>query len=204
MGTASGDETLLWEPSEELKQQATLTRYMQWLEREKGLYVRDQEELWHWSVSHLEDFWASIWDFFSVKASRPYTSVLADRKMPGAQWFGGAELNYAEQVFRNASVGYPALLFQTRAAPASCSLVGGIVAQRGFGGQCAASPWGKAGGPGRVLHGQSPGNGDCISGLCEHRGGLVELPPGLWHEQRDRTLPTDRAQGALCRGWLPI
>ena len=79
MGTASGDETLLWEPSEELKQQATLTRYMQWLEREKGLYVRDQEELWHWSVSHLEDFWASIWDFFSVKASRPYTSVLADR-----------------------------------------------------------------------------------------------------------------------------
>ncbi len=117
MGTASGDETLLWEPSEELKQQATLTRYMQWLEREKGLYVRDQEELWHWSVSHLEDFWASIWDFFSVKASRPYTSVLADRKMPGAQWFGGAELNYAEQVFRNASVVYPALLFQSERHP---------------------------------------------------------------------------------------
>ena len=117
MGTASGDETLLWEPSEELKQQATLTRYMQWLEREKGLHVRDQEELWHWSVSHLEEFWASIWDFFSVKASRPYTSVLADRKMPGAQWFGGAELNYAEQVFRNASVGYPALLFQSERHP---------------------------------------------------------------------------------------
>ena len=117
MGTASGDETLLWEPSEELKQQATLTRYMHWLEREKGLHVRDQEELWHWSVSHLEDFWASIWDFFSVKASRPYTSVLADRKMPGAQWFGGAELNYAEQVFRNASVGYPALLFQSERHP---------------------------------------------------------------------------------------
>ena len=117
MGTASGDETLLWEPSEELKQQATLTRYMHWLEREKGLHVRDQEELWHWSVSHLEDFWASIWDFFSVKASRPYTSVLADRKMPGAQWFGGAELNYAEQVFRNASVGHPALLFQSERHP---------------------------------------------------------------------------------------
>ena len=117
MGTASGDETLLWEPSEELKQQATLTRYMHWLEREKGLHVRDQEELWHWSVSHLEEFWASIWDFFSVKASRPYTSVLADRKMPGAQWFPGAELNYAEQVFRNASVGHPALLFQSERHP---------------------------------------------------------------------------------------
>src|SRR5438105_1288277 len=113
MGTASGDETLLWEPSEELKQQATLTRYMQWLEREKGLYMGDQEELWHWSVDHLEDFWASIWDFFAVKASQPYTSILADRKMPGAKWFLGAELNYAEQVFRNASSSHPALLFQS-------------------------------------------------------------------------------------------
>src|SRR5205814_4060734 len=102
MGTASGDETLLWEPSEELKQQATLTRYMHWLEREKGLHIRDQEELSHWSVSHLEEFWASIWDFFSVKASWPYTSGLADGTMPGAQWFPGAERTYAEPVFRTA------------------------------------------------------------------------------------------------------
>ena len=107
----------LWEPSEELKQQATLTRYMHWLEREKGLHVRDQEQLWHWSVSHLEDFWASIWDFFAVKASRPYTSVLADRKMPGARWFPGTELNYAQQVFRNATPDHPALLFQSERHP---------------------------------------------------------------------------------------
>jgi len=112
-----GDGTLLWEPSGELKQQATLTLYMHWLEREKGLHFRDQEELWQWSVSHLEDFWVSIWDFFSVKASRLYTSVLADRKMPGAQWFPGAELNYAEQVFRNASPDRPALLFQSERHP---------------------------------------------------------------------------------------
>jgi len=90
---------------------------MHWLEREKGLHVRDQEELWHWSVSHLEEFWASIWDFFAVKASRPYTSVLADRKMPGARWFPGTALNYAEQVFRNATPDHPALLFQSERHP---------------------------------------------------------------------------------------
>lgn len=117
METPAGDGTLLWEPSEELKQQAALTRYMQWLEREKGLRFSDQEALWEWSVNHLEDFWASIWDFFAVKASRPYTSVLADRTMPGARWFSGAELNYAEQVFRNATPDRPALLFQSERHP---------------------------------------------------------------------------------------
>src|SRR6266480_5449770 len=117
MNTPVGDGMLLWEPSEELQQQATLTRYMQWLEQEKELHFRDQEELWEWSVNHLEDFWASIWHFFAVKASRPYTSVLSDRNMPGARWFPGAELNYAEQVFRKASPNHPALLFQTERHP---------------------------------------------------------------------------------------
>jgi acetoacetyl-CoA synthetase len=117
METPVGDGTLLWEPSEELKQQATLTRYMQWLERENGLRFGDQEALWEWSVNHLEDFWASIWDFFAVKASKPYTRVLADRKMPGARWFPGTALNYAEQVFGNATPDHPALLFQSERHP---------------------------------------------------------------------------------------
>jgi len=117
METPVGDGTLLWEPSEELKQQATLTRYMQWLEHEKGLRFSDQEALWEWSVNHLEDFWASIWNFFAVKASKPYTRVLADRNMPGARWFPGTELNYAEQVFRNVSPSRRALLFQSEQHP---------------------------------------------------------------------------------------
>jgi acetoacetyl-CoA synthetase len=111
--TPIGDGILLWEPSEELKQQATLARYMQWLEREKGLRFSDQEALWAWSVNHLEDFWASTWEFFAVKASRPYARLLADRNMPGARWFAGAEFNYAEQVFRNATPDHPTLLFQS-------------------------------------------------------------------------------------------
>ncbi len=117
MATSFGDGALLWEPSEQMKQQATLTRYMQWLEQTKGLSLHSQEELWQWSVDHLEDFWASIWDFFHIKASKPYQTVLVERKMPGAQWFTGAELNYAEHVFRNATSTRPAVLFQSERHP---------------------------------------------------------------------------------------
>lgn len=68
-------------------------------------------KLWEWSVNNLTDFWASIWDYFEVKASEPYHSVLAERKMPGAKWFSGAILNYAEHIFRKASPERPALIF---------------------------------------------------------------------------------------------
>jgi len=117
MATSIKDGTLLWEPSEETKQQSTLMRYIQWLESTKGLKFHTQEELWEWSVNNLEDFWASIWDFFHIQASKPYSTVLTERKMPGARWFPGAELNYAEHVFRNASTDRPALIFQSEQQP---------------------------------------------------------------------------------------
>src|SRR5712691_10178682 len=103
----------LWTPSEETKQQANVTHYMHWLAREKGLHFLNREELWQWSVDHLEDFWASIWEYFQIKASVPSSTVLVERTMPGAQWFPGAKLNYAEHVFRNASPERPALLFRS-------------------------------------------------------------------------------------------
>src|SRR6266702_3426512 len=190
METPVGDGTLLWEPSEELKQQATLTRYMQWLEHEKGLRFSDQEALWEWSVNHLEDFWASIWNFFAVKASKPYTRVLADRNMPGARWFPGTELNYAEQVFRNVSPSRRALLFQSEQHPLQ------EVSWEELARQAGRSACG--------LHAQHSRNGDRISGLCEHRRDLVELSPRLRHEQCDRALQTDRAESPLCRGWVSI
>ncbi|GAC1346647.1 MAG: acetoacetate--CoA ligase [Ktedonobacteraceae bacterium] len=113
MAPSIQDGMLLWEPSEALKQQSTLRRYMQWLKDEKGLELSTQEDLWKWSVNNLTDFWASMWNFFTIKASQAYTTVLADRKMPGAQWFPGAQLNYAEHVFRNATSERPAFLFQS-------------------------------------------------------------------------------------------
>jgi acetoacetyl-CoA synthetase len=90
----------LWEPSRESIERATMTRYMRWLAAERGRSFDGYESLWEWSVSELEEFWASIWDFFDVRASAPYSAVLAERAMPGAKWFAGAELNFAEHVFR--------------------------------------------------------------------------------------------------------
>ncbi len=117
MATPVTEGMLLWEPSEEVKNHSNMRRYMQWLEREKGLHFNTPDELWAWSVEKLEDFWASMWDYFQIRASKPYQTVLAERKMPGAQWFVGAELNYAEHVFRNMTSERPALIFQSETQP---------------------------------------------------------------------------------------
>ena len=58
------------------------------------------DDLWKWSVSDLDGFWGAVWDFFDVIADEPYTEVLADRSMPGATWFPGTRLNYAEHALR--------------------------------------------------------------------------------------------------------
>src|SRR5919202_6433387 len=86
--------TKLWEPPAELVESCLMTRYMRWLDRGFETY----DELWRFSVEDLEGFWASIWEYFQVGAD--YEQVLADRSMPGAKWFTGAEVNYAEHAFR--------------------------------------------------------------------------------------------------------
>jgi acetoacetyl-CoA synthetase len=97
---------LLWEPSAEALQRADMTHYMRWLDRDFASY----DELWRWSVGDLEGFWESLWEYFGVKASRPYERVLGRREMPGAEWFRGAELNYAEHIFRMAADDRPAIV----------------------------------------------------------------------------------------------
>jgi acetoacetyl-CoA synthetase len=76
-----------------------MTGYMRWLERERGLRFDGYHDLWRWSVEDLEGFWGSIWDFFEVRADGAYERVLGSHEMPGATWFAGASLNYAEHVF---------------------------------------------------------------------------------------------------------
>ncbi|MBC7373649.1 MAG: acetoacetate--CoA ligase, partial [Frankiales bacterium] len=75
----------------------------------QGFAPDDYEALWRWSVEHLEDFWAAVWDEFDIRASAPYDQVLTTRQMPGARWFPGARLNLADQVLRWTGVA-PALL----------------------------------------------------------------------------------------------
>ncbi|MDQ4041533.1 MAG: acetoacetate--CoA ligase, partial [Actinomycetota bacterium] len=108
---AGGDRgELLWSPSEERIEGATLTRYTRWLAQTRGLSFDGYGELWEWSVGDLEAFWASIWEFCEVRAAAPYERVLGSREMPGAEWFPGARLNYAEHVFARARAGEPAIV----------------------------------------------------------------------------------------------
>jgi len=71
-------------------------QYVAWLRRERGLMVEDYDDLWAWSVDDLEGFWSSVWQFTGVRAHSPYRRVIGSRSMPGATWFEGARLNYAE------------------------------------------------------------------------------------------------------------
>jgi acetoacetyl-CoA synthetase len=100
----------LWDPPAELVERSRMTEFMRWLEAERGLRFSGYEELWRWSVTDLEAFWASIWDFFEVQADGGYDRVLASREMPGAEWFAGTSLNYAEHVFAGKDDAEPAIL----------------------------------------------------------------------------------------------
>jgi acetoacetyl-CoA synthetase len=90
---------LLWRPSAERAERATIARFARAVGREG-----DYDALWRWSVEDLEGFWGAIWEFFDVQASEPYERVLGRREMPGAEWFPGSRLSYAEHFFRGREV----------------------------------------------------------------------------------------------------
>jgi len=94
MAPVIGD--VLWTPPADVRATTEIGRYLDWLRDERGRDLAGYDELWRWSVGDLEGFWGSVWDFFGVKAHAPYERVLAARQMPGAEWFPGARLNYAE------------------------------------------------------------------------------------------------------------
>ena len=98
-----------------------ILHYTRWLEATRGLAfdpttTAGYDALWRWSVGDLTAFWASIWDYFDVQSPTPWQTVLVDEVMPGARWFPGAQVNYAQQVMRHAdaahAAGHPAILFQ--------------------------------------------------------------------------------------------
>ena len=94
-----------------------MTAFRRWLERQRRLSLGDYTELWRWSVDDLESFWGALWDYFRVQASAPYARVLGSRAMPGAEWFPGARLNYAENVLRRQRDGGIALLHASESRP---------------------------------------------------------------------------------------
>ena len=99
MSLARGDGPgVLWTPPPDVWETTEIGRYVTWLERERGLSFATYDELQRWSADDLSGFWSSIWDFSGVKAHARYSSVVASEEMPGAIWFPGARLNFAEHL----------------------------------------------------------------------------------------------------------
>ena len=94
------DVAPIWRPAPEAVDGSELTRYQRWLDTTHEKAFADYRELWEWSTTDLEGFWGSLWEYFEVSASVPYARVLGRRTMPGAEWFPGAQLSYAEHIFR--------------------------------------------------------------------------------------------------------
>lgn len=92
---------MLWKPTEERARSSSMYRFVQYVNERYGKDFSDYADLYHWSVSEIADFWAAVWDFVEVKASSPYDEVIDEPiKMPGAEWFRGARLNFAENLLR--------------------------------------------------------------------------------------------------------
>ncbi len=91
---------VLWTPPSDVMETTQLGRYMTWLRDTQGREFDDYQALWKWSVDELEVFWRSIWDYFDIISHAEPTAVLGRAEMPGAVWFPGARLNYAEHILR--------------------------------------------------------------------------------------------------------
>ncbi len=91
---------VIYSPPGDVMSTSRMGQYMEWLARHRHQEFVAYSDLWRWSVEDLEGFWASIWDYFEVHSSAGYGRVLSSRAMPGASWFDGAALNYAEAALR--------------------------------------------------------------------------------------------------------
>ncbi|MCW3993582.1 MAG: acetoacetate--CoA ligase, partial [Candidatus Bathyarchaeota archaeon] len=99
----------LWVPSEERVKQANITRFMKFVNERHGFEFDSYDQLYKWSIGNIPEFWEAMWDFGDVKASRGYDVVVDDSgKFPGARWFVGAKLNFAENLlrFRDANLAF--------------------------------------------------------------------------------------------------
>ena len=108
---------LLRTPSANDRHESAVGRFLDWLAAERGVDLTDFEALQAWSVNDLTSFWQAVWDYFDVQSQTPATAVLGDARMPGAQWFPGSSLNYAEHMFRFDDDERPALIAHSEVRP---------------------------------------------------------------------------------------
>jgi len=93
---------LLWRPSQQWISQANMTRFAEFVNKRHGLKIETYWQLYDWSTERIPDFWAAMWDFANLQASHEYEAGVDDlEKFPGAKWFPGARLNFAENLLRH-------------------------------------------------------------------------------------------------------
>ena len=107
---------VLWSPSPDARSTTNIGRFMTWLADERGREFDDYESLWRWSIDDLDGFWSAVWEHFGVKSSVPYDRVVSTRTMPGAAWFEGARLNYAEHALGHRGA-TPAIVARSQSRP---------------------------------------------------------------------------------------
>ena len=91
----------IWSPNKKRKQSSNLTQFIEFVNQKHGKRFHSYDNLYQWSIGDIPNFWASMWDYAEIKASKPYDRVIDDLgKMPGAHWFEGASLNFAENLLR--------------------------------------------------------------------------------------------------------
>jgi acetoacetyl-CoA synthetase len=96
---------VLWRPPADVLATSRVGRFCAWLAEHRDVDARDHDTLWRWSIADLDGFWSAIWDYFDVTDHGSRTAVLAERVMPGARWFPGSLLNFAEHALRGAGAG---------------------------------------------------------------------------------------------------
>ena len=93
--------TPLWMPSDERIRDANITRFMDVVNARHKLNLASYADLYNWSVENIPDFWLEVWDFADIKASKKSDTAVDDLdNFPGAKWFPGAKLNFAENLLR--------------------------------------------------------------------------------------------------------
>ncbi|MFF3448741.1 acetoacetate--CoA ligase [Streptomyces sp. NPDC002667] len=107
------DTDLLWSPGRGELEDSNVAGFMHWLGEARGLRFSGYAELWRWSSTDLAGFWSAVWEFYGLDAVGGYDRVLGEASMPGAEWFPGARLNFAERCFARATDARPALVCLT-------------------------------------------------------------------------------------------
>jgi acetoacetyl-CoA synthetase len=92
---------LLWSPTEENVKNANVTQFIEFVSEKRGIELAGYFDLYDWSISNIPAFWSDVWEFTKVISSTSFDQVIDDlSKFPGAKWFVGARLNFAENLMR--------------------------------------------------------------------------------------------------------